>query len=139
MDNADAEKLLTEAGVRPTANRLLIARTLSRATRPLSLTELEDVLPTLDKSSIFRTLTAFREAHLVHDIADGGEGTRYELCVGHHVEGEPDDDLHVHFYCERCHRTYCLTDVPVPHVALPPGYRQRAANFIVKGLCPHCK
>lgn len=139
MENTEAEKLLTEAGVRPTANRLILVRTLSAATRPLSLTDMEDILPTLDKSSIFRTLTAFREAHLVHVLEDGGDGVRYELCLSHHADDEDDDDLHVHFYCERCHKTFCLPDIPIPDVPLPEGYRRRSVNYMIKGLCPKCK
>lgn len=139
MENTEAEKLLTAAGVRPTANRLILVRTLSAATRPLSLTDMEDILPTLDKSSIFRTLTAFREAHLVHVIEDGSDGVRYELCLSHHADDEDDDDLHVHFYCERCHKTFCLPHIPIPDVPLPGGYRRRSVNYMIKGLCPKCQ
>ena len=60
------EELLEHHGVKPTANRLLIARALQDAERPLSLMELESRLETIDKSNVFRALTAFREAHLVH-------------------------------------------------------------------------
>ena len=102
----ELDKLLLEHGVKPTANRLVIAQALRRAGRPLSMTELEDRLETIDKSNIFRTLTAFRDAHLVHVLEDTGDGVRYELCHSHHEDH--DDDLHVHFYCTRCHRTYCL-------------------------------
>ena len=59
------EHLLEEHGVKVTANRLLVARALAQAGRPLSLMELEARLETVDKSNIFRTLTAFKEAHRV--------------------------------------------------------------------------
>ena len=62
-------RLLAEHGVKLTANRILVARALSQAGRPLSLSELEDALETLDKSSIFRTLMTFKQAHLVHVLA----------------------------------------------------------------------
>ena len=130
------EAWLQEHGVKPTANRLLVARALSDAGRPLSLAELETVLDTLDKSSIFRSLTAFREAQLVHVLEDVGEGTRYELCRRH--DGHRDDDLHVHFYCTRCHRTFCLEDTPVPPVSVPPGYAPASCSYWVKGCCPAC-
>ena len=73
------EHLLEEHGVKVTANRILVARALADAGRPLSLMELEAKLETIDKSAIFRTLTAFKEAHLVHVLEDAGEGVRYEL------------------------------------------------------------
>ena len=129
------ESLLQQHGIKPTANRLLVARELSSAGRPLSLTELETRLETVDKSSIFRTLTVFREAHLVHVLEDSGDGVRYELC---HASGEHDDDLHVHFHCTHCHKTYCLHDVPVPPVSVPEGYQASSSSYLIHGICPDC-
>jgi Fur family ferric uptake transcriptional regulator len=130
------EHLLEEHGVKATPNRLLVARALASAGRPLSLMELEAQLETVDKSAIFRTLGAFKEAHLVHVLEDSGDGVRYELCRSHH-EGH-DDDVHVHFYCTRCHRTYCLEDTPVPPVTVPEGYEVEGVSYLLKGVCPEC-
>lgn len=130
------EELLEHHGVKPTANRLLIARALQDANRPLSLMELEMQLETIDKSNVFRALTAFREAHLVHVLEDAGDGVRYELCHSH--DEEHDDDVHVHFYCTRCHKTYCLEDTPVPPVAVPEGFNPESVSYLVKGICPEC-
>ena len=99
MEEKHLLELMEHHGVKPTANRLLIARALAAAGRPMSMTELETVVETIDKSNVFRTLQAFREAHLVHVLDDSGDGVRYELCHSHD-DGE-DDDIHVHFYCEK--------------------------------------
>jgi len=130
------EELLEHHGVKPTANRLLIARALQDAERPLSLMELESRLETIDKSNVFRALTAFREAHLVHVLEDAGDGVRYELCHSHNEEH--DEDVHVHFYCTRCHKTYCLEDTPVPPVEVPEGFSPESVSYLVKGICPEC-
>ena len=130
------EELLEHHGVKPTANRLLIARALQDAERPLSLMELETRLETIDKSNVFRALTAFREAHLVHVLDDAGDGVRYELCHSHNEEH--DEDVHVHFYCTRCHKTYCLEDTPVPPVEVPEGFSPESVSYLVKGICPEC-
>jgi len=131
------EQLLQEHGVKPTANRLLIAKALQEAPGPMTMMELEAELETIDKSNVFRALTAFREAHLVHVLEDTGEGIRYELC---HSHGEDhDEDLHVHFYCTRCHRTYCLENLPIPAVEVPEGYLWESANYLIKGICPACR
>ncbi|MBP3228287.1 MAG: transcriptional repressor [Bacteroidaceae bacterium] len=127
--------LLASHGIRPTANRVLVARALAGAGRPLSLTELEARLGTVDKSAVFRTLATFRAHHLVHVIEGTGD-VRYELCHASHADG--DDDRHVHFFCERCHRAFCLEGTAPPPVALPPGYKQTAANYVVRGCCPQC-
>ena len=68
MNQERCTDLLTEHGIKPTANRLMVARELAAAGRPLSLTELERQLQTIDKSGIFRALTLFREHHLLHVI-----------------------------------------------------------------------
>ena len=129
------EHLLEKHGIKATPNRLLVVRALAQAGRPLSLMELESRLETVDKSAIFRTLGTFREAHLVHVLEDAGDGVRYELC---HRHSEEDDDVHVHFYCEKCHRTYCLEDTPVPPVAVPEGYEAESVSYLIKGICPKC-
>ncbi|MBQ9655992.1 MAG: transcriptional repressor [Prevotella sp.] len=128
--------LLEQHGVKPTANRIVVVKALAAAGRPMSLTELEYNILTIDKSGIFRALTLFRDHHLVHVIEDGGDGVRYELCHSHATD--VDDDLHVHFYCERCRRTFCLEQVAVPAVPLPPGFTMTSVNYMVKGICPDC-
>jgi Fur family ferric uptake transcriptional regulator len=137
MSKQDTVELLAFHGVKPTANRILVASELEAAGRPLSLSELEAKIKTIDKSGIFRALTLFREHHLVHVIEDGGDGVRYELCHSH--DEEHDDDIHVHFYCERCRRTYCLEDTKIPPVELPGGFVMNAVNYMVKGICPACR
>ena len=136
MEQESILRLMEHHGVRPTANRILIAGALSRAGRPMSMGELEDALETVDKSVISRTLSLFREQHLVHVIEDGGDGVRYELCHSHH--DDHDDDTHVHFHCESCGRTFCLEDIPVPEVAVPDGFKASSVNYMIKGTCPDC-
>ena len=99
------------------------------------LAELEARLETIDKSNIFRALQLFREAHLVHVLEDTGDGARYELC---HSHGSMDDDLHVHFYCEKCHKTFCLEDIPVPAVGAPDGFIVHSSSHLLRGICPDC-
>ena len=126
------EEMLQEHGVKPTANRIVVVKALADAERPLSLSELEYKIMSIDKSGVFRALTLFREHHLVHVIEDGGDGVRYELCHSHDGH-EHDDDQHVHFYCERCHRTFCINEMPIPPILLPEG----ATALSVSTRCPY--
>lgn len=138
MNSDKCEALLAEHGIKPTANRIVVVKALAAADRPMSLTELEYKILSIDKSGVFRALTLFRDHHLVHVIEDGSGGVRYELCHSHH--GAPgDDDLHLHFYCEHCRRTFCLNDIPVPGVVLPEGFQPHSINYMVKGICPDCQ
>ena len=79
----------------------------------------------------------FREHHLIHAIEGYNDGTKYELCHSH--SHEHDDDQHPHFFCEICQQTYCLEGVQLPEPALPKGFEAHAANYMIKGICPHCK
>ena len=129
------EALMLDHGIKPTANRILILRALLRAGRPLSMTEIETALESVDKSIISRTLSVFRAHHLLHALSDG-ESVRYEVC--HCAEEEADNDRHVHFHCERCGRTYCLETMPVPPVLLPEGYVVESVEYMAHGICPAC-
>ena len=129
--------LMMHHGIKPTANRILIANTFAKAGRPLSMTEIETLLGSVDKSVISRTLALFRERHLVHTLHDGGDGIRYELCHSH--SEDQDDDAHIHFWCRRCGKTFCLEDIAIPAVRLPDGYEEESVNYMVTGLCPDCR
>ena len=139
--------ILTEAGIRPTANRILVTRELLASESPLSLTELETRIDTLDKSSVFRVLTLLLEHEVVHGVEDGRGVTRYEIChADHHVhEGDDhhhsylDSDLHAHFHCQKCNRMFCFPQINTPQVELPDGFSAHSINFMIKGICPDCQ
>lgn len=134
--HAESEHRLEEAGIRPTANRLLVMNELAKAHSPLSLIELETAIDSMDRSSILRVLSLLREHGLVHSMEDGRGIAKYEIC---HSCGHPkDDDSHVHFYCERCNRVYCFSDIPIPEIRMPSGFRSQSVNYMIKGICPHC-
>ena len=137
MDEATCVSLLEEHGIKPTANRIVVAKALSSSMNPQSLAELERKIVTIDKSNVFRALTLFKEHHLVHTIEGGSDGTKYELCHSH--SHEHDDDQHPHFFCEVCQQTYCLEGMKMPALELPEEFEAHTANYIIKGVCPHCR
>lgn len=131
-----AEELLASRNVKATANRIIVLDALLSATRPLGLVELETEIETMDRSSIFRALSLFLNADIVHGIEDGSGSLKYEIC---HGDGHCSiDDMHVHFYCEKCGKTYCLESLHIPQVALPEGFTPHTFNYIIKGHCPSC-
>ena len=66
----DAEVILKCKDVKPTPNRILVLNALLDAAHPVSMGDLESAIETMDRSSIFRTLTLFVQHHLVHRIED---------------------------------------------------------------------
>ena len=136
MNTENDSLILEKKGVRPTANRILVLRAIHALGRPVSLGELTDIMETMDKSSIFRVLGLFVEHHIVHTIEDGSGVLKYEICDG---EDECSlDDMHAHFYCEICHRTFCFKATKIPEIELPEGFSANAINYMVKGICPRC-
>lgn len=130
------EERLERKGVKPTSNRILVLKELLVQEQPVSLSELEQIMETLDKSSIFRTMTLFHEHHVVHAFEDGNGIIKYELC--RNVDECRVDDMHIHFYCVRCHKTYCMPSTPIPQIRLPEGFLMQSVNYMVKGICARC-
>ena len=106
------------------------------AIRDCDGTDYPEALKSVDKSTIFRTLTLFADRHLLHMIEDGSGSTKYCLCRNDHDCGV--DELHCHFYCEACQKTFCLDHTHVPAVRYPAEFEVRQIDYLLKGLCPEC-
>lgn len=138
FDNTnEVEDFLLLHDIKPTSNRILVTRHLAAANGPLSLSELETELDTLDKSSISRVLGLLSAHSAVHEIEDGRGIAKYELCdsTGHCSPSH----YHAHFYCEKCHATYCLDDVHAICPSLPDNFSVNSINFMIKGVCANCR
>ncbi len=123
-------------GIKPTANRLLILRTMMDMNRAVSQSDLEERLQTVDKSTIFRTITLFLSHHLIHGVDDGSGAVKYAVCSDECTCSV--SDQHVHFYCEECHRAFCFRNMTVPVAVVPEGFVLRGVNYVLKGVCPDC-
>ena len=137
MNSQDMISRLESKGIRPTANRILVMKTLMGEQNPQSLSNLERKMVSMDKSSIFRTLTLFLEHDVVDAFEDGRGVLCYELCeekgaCDHH-------DGHIHFYCESCQRSFCMEDIHIPSFELPEGFYPHSISFVIKGECPDCR
>lgn len=127
---------LNQRGIKPTAMRLLILKSMTQFERAFCLLDLETYLDTVDKSTLSRTITLFFKHHLIHCIDDGSGSLKYAVCSS---ECNCDiNDLHVHFYCTNCHKTFCLRNIHVPTVSLPQHFTLQSINYVMKGLCDHC-
>lgn len=137
MNNEDIEKRLEQKGVKPTANRILVYKVLAGLKNPASLSNIEGLLLSMDKSSIFRVLTLFHEHDVVHSFEDGRGILNYELCLSKGACNMKDN--HVHFYCESCQRSFCLEDVHIHDIQLPEGFHAHSLSFVIKGECAECR
>jgi len=129
-------KRLESRGIKPTAIRLLILRTMLEQRQAFSLTSLEDTLDTIDKSTLSRTITLFHGKQLIHSIDDGSGSMKYSVCNSDCTCSL--NDLHVHFSCRVCKKTFCLESISIPTVKLPPNFLLESVNFVLKGICEDC-
>jgi Fur family ferric uptake transcriptional regulator len=131
-----AEHILSESGIRPTAIRLMVLKEIIEHERAFTLADMEQRFATLDRSTLFRTLTLFVKHNLLHE-ADNGSGSKlYCPCECQH---EQHHTPHLHFICTSCHETYCIKDIDLSVLPQPEGYKVEEVNLIMKGLCPKCR
>lgn len=128
------EDHLLEHNIKPTAVRILVWRKAAEQTETFTLNDMEQWMPHMDRSSIFRALRLFTEHHMLHEINDGTGHQKYCVCRcdnSRHLN-------HIHFTCTACGKTYCLEDYSIPLVTLPSGFQISETEYIIKGTCPKC-
>jgi Fur family transcriptional regulator, ferric uptake regulator len=116
------EKIILN-GFRLTTPRKRILSILSKQQHPISFEEYTTIDPIIDKSTFYRTMQSFEQAHIINTI-ESDAGKRYF---------ELSESAHPHFICRNCHSITCLT--PLSALILE-GYR--VESIIYKGYCPHC-
>ena len=130
-------KILESKGIRPTAMRLLVLNRFADSEVALSIGELEKDFQNSERSTLFRTIKTFGEKGIVHKIEDGTGIMKYFLCQ-ENCECEIGSDLHLHFHCNSCDETVCLTEQKIPHITLPAGFEATDANLVITGICSKC-
>lgn len=133
----NAEQLLTSKQIRVTAMRLLVFKFLAQKTTAASLTDIEKAFNTADRTTLYRTIKTFEEKAIVHQIDDGTGIIKYALCEND-CDCEIETDLHLHFYCNNCNTTVCLTEHKIPKIKVPEGFIAENVNLVVKGVCDKC-
>lgn len=136
MKTTQLENKLTTKNIQPTAMRLLVLKQLVESKSAISLSELENNFESADKVTLYRTLKTFEKKKLIHSIDDGSRAVKYALCE-ENCECEPQDQ-HVHFHCEKCEETYCLTNTKIPSLNIPVAFQANSVNMVYKGICANC-
>jgi len=65
------EDRLNKREIKPTAMRILILQYLMKQKSATSLQQIENAMPSADKSTIYRTLKTFENNRLIHAVDDG--------------------------------------------------------------------
>ncbi len=119
-----------------TQPRVVVLSVLLAAERALTHTEVEARLPAalgVNRVTIYRVLEWLTDLGLAHKIAGDDRVWRFNAAAHRHARP------HAHFECSDCGQVLCLEPVAArPSVKLPPGFRQRAVELTVKGVCADC-
>lgn len=137
LTSEQLEELITRRGARPTPLRALVYNELAKAQEALSQAELEARLVTVDKSTISRSLHLLLSVGAVHQVDDGTGIFKYAPSCA--VGGLTPTACKVHFFCQRCEKTFCLPEVELPKIELPEGFASDSYNLVVRGCCLPCQ
>lgn len=129
--------LLKKHKLRVTDNRVSLLEIFEAADAALSSNDIEQMLPSTDRVTLYRTLKSFQEKGIIHKAIDGTDTPRFAMCASSCSEHEHHDE-HVHFRCTQCSNTFCLNDVYVPKVAAPEGFQIASTHMVVEGTCQSC-
>ena len=131
------EQILRKAGIRVTAIRLMVLRDIIEYNHAFTLSDMEQRLDTLDRSTLFRTLMVFVEHRLLHEVDNGSGSKLYCRCECNHNHHH--HTPHIHFTCTACNETFCIKDIDVAGISHPEGYEVKEISLVMKGLCPRCR
>lgn len=91
-----------------------------------------------DRVTIYRTLSSFMDAGLIHKVPDDTGLSKYALCYHEKTENHMHNDHHLHFKCEVCGNTQCIEGVELPEFSAPKGFVFNETTVLVQGICPEC-
>lgn len=132
-------QILARHALRPTPTRRAVLQAFRGQSYALSGADIEKELGAgTDRITLYRTLRTFEQQGLLHRVADETDVVRYAACS---IECSPGAhfDNHVHFKCEVCHHTYCLSQVAIPPVTLPGRFAAQRRDYLLWGTCGHCQ
>lgn len=134
---SEIEQVLASKNIRITAMRLLIYKFLAEKKVAVTLSDIENAFEKADRTTLYRTIKTFEEKDIVHQIDNGTGIIKYALCEpGCNCDLET--DLHLHFHCNNCNETVCLTAHKIPQIRVPDGFVSENVNLVVKGICDKC-
>jgi Fur family transcriptional regulator, ferric uptake regulator len=135
---SDLGLLLREFGYRLTSPRWLVWSVLRSAEGHLTAEEVASRVnqadPTVNISSVYRSLTLFEDLDLVRESHLGIDGSaRWEIA-------HPDD--HFHMVCRRCgkvdHHVGELVDQVRTHLGEHHSFQPENIDLVVTGICRDC-
>lgn len=125
--------ILQEKGLKKTPVRKELIRHFLTNKHALSFHDLQDLFgASMDKSTLYRNLSSFEEAGIIHRINDHSGTAKYAYG---NTKKEGD---HAHFVCEKCQTVYCLEGKVTLDVAVPNQFQVTQLETVIRGNCGRC-
>jgi Fur family ferric uptake transcriptional regulator len=134
----DLTARLSDAGVRPTRQRLLVLETLASEPHDATAQEIHARLREADEriglATVYRALAVLKRRGVVDELSHRMGESCYRLCSPGH---------HHHLVCSSCHRVEeledCDIDAWVARASRAHGFRPASHTVEVVGVCAECR
>lgn len=137
LSEENAKDILSENGINKTKGKIQILQEISRSQKPLSVTEIHDMLDErCDVSTVFRTITQFKEKNLIREVNLDEGFFRYEMS-----SPEKDHHHHHHVRCRKCGdiKNIEKCDLAAFEKAIAKlGFKDMEHRLEFTGLCSKC-
>lgn len=135
----DAASSLRRAGLNLTKQRLIVLGMLIDAKRPLTaghMTEKLNNIHSINKVTVYRTVTTLKEKGIIREIPTGDGVNFYEMACVHNPP-------HPHFYCRLCKKMTCLEAQDIfgdgDIWKELEASRVETVSISITGLCEQCR
>ena len=137
-EHCNVEGTLREAGLSQTARRVAVLTVMIQADGPLSAGDIlkrTDPEQKINKVTIYRILSSFRENRIVRELPTDQGMNLYEMSCRHNPS-------HPHFYCKTCRTMSCLPPVNLSQAQESftgqNVFRIDDVHVHVTGVCRQC-
>ena len=139
INETQAKEILGENGLNRTKVKTKVLLEISKANKPISVAEIHARFKNFDCdiSTIFRTITQFKEKNIIQEVNLGEGFFRYEILHNHKDHGHH----HHHIRCRNCGDIKPIENCDISifeKMISKLGYTQTEHHLEFIGLCPKC-
>lgn len=139
VNESKVRDLLSSHGLKKTPIRAAILDVFMNHEFALSASDLlAKMRPGNDRVTVYRALSSFESHGILHRASEDRQGVKYALCQ-QSCPHETHTDRHVHFICEACQQTFCLSEVTIPEVDISSDFTVHRVSYTINGICHKCK
>ncbi len=138
-EHCDILQVLKDAGLSRTPQRVAVLGMLINSDRALTVIDIfVEISPyqKINKATIYRILSSFKEKGIIRDIPVSDGVNYYEMACRH-------NPVHAHFYCRACKKMFCLEPITLSQAwgifSSPYGFKVDGFTLNITGLCRDCQ